>query len=64
MNGNGTLKLTSFVKGSDDRYGWPGAVQIKGSVCHSNGLDLVSYGLCVMAAMPTVLSSTPNLPTF
>jgi len=29
-------------KGSDYRYTWPGAIQIKGSVCHSNGMDLLA----------------------
>jgi len=25
-----------------DTYTWPDAIQIKGSVCHSNGVDLVA----------------------
>jgi len=32
----------SLNKGSDYRYAWPDAIQIKGSVCHSNGVDLVA----------------------
>ena len=31
-----------FVLGSHYRYPWPDAIQIKGSVCHSNGMDLVA----------------------
>jgi len=30
-----------FGFGSDYGYAWPGAILIKGSVCHSNGVGLV-----------------------
>jgi len=31
----------AFKFGSDYGYAWPGKTQIKGSVCHSNGVDLM-----------------------
>jgi len=32
----------SLTKGSDYGYAWPDTIQIKGSVCHSNNVDLVA----------------------
>jgi len=32
----------TFQKGSDYEYAWPDAIPIKGSVCHSNSVDLVA----------------------
>jgi len=34
-------KLYLFTLGSDYGYAWPDEIQIKGPVCHSNGVDLV-----------------------
>ena len=50
-------------KGSNYRYAWPDAIQIKGSVCHSNSVGLMVQRLYVTAAMSTVFGSTLTLPT-
>ena len=50
--------------GSDYGYAWPDAIQIKGSVCHLNRVDLIAQGLCITADMPMVFGSTLTLPTF
>jgi len=31
-----------FQEGSDYGYAWPDVIQMKGSVCHSNDVDLVA----------------------
>jgi len=36
------VKVTAvFFNGSDYGYAWPDPIQIKGSVCHSNGMGIV-----------------------
>jgi len=49
--------------GSDYGYTWPDVIQIKESVCHSDGMHLVAWGLCIKAAMPLVFGLTLTLPT-
>jgi len=34
--------FNNYFKGSDYRYAWPDTIQMKRSVCHSNGVDLVA----------------------
>jgi len=35
-------KASDLKKGSDYGYTWPDEIQIKESVCHSNGVDLIA----------------------
>jgi len=59
-----TKQCYSIIIGSDYRYACPDAIQIKGSVCHSNCVHRIMSRLCVMATMPMVFGSNLTLPTF
>jgi len=52
VSASGELFLGRYYERSDCGYAWHDAIQIKGSVYHSNCVDLVAKGLCVTAAMP------------
>jgi len=50
--------------GSDYGYACPDVIQIKGSACHSNGADLVAYGLWLLCQWFSVRLSTCRLSFF
>jgi len=41
---------------------WPDAIQTKESIYHSNGVDLIAYGLRLLCQM--IFGSTLTLPIF